>query len=667
MTSHHPMTLTGKILKHHAINHDRGWVETGDVLRVRVDWTIASELAFNGMNRTYEALGRPRLHDPERFYLALDHTVDPETLAGDQRTQRLCQISREFARAHQIRHFYEANTTIMHTTFYRDLVCPGDLVLGADSHTSSHGGLGAFAIGLGGADVTIAMVLGESWIEVPEAIAIHYGGGLPFGLGGKDIILKTLGILGRNSVALERSVEYSGDALLQFSADTRFTICNMTAEFGGLNGIFAADPTIGQYVQSRANAEYRGGRYSAADADAPYVDRFSINLGALVPQLAKPYSPDNVVDVDRAQGQTLDGTFIGACTTTEEELVLGGLLLETMLGAGEMVRANQGRRIVVPGNLEIEKRLTERGLIAAYRNAGFIVRPPGCSMCLGIASDRAAEGETWLSSQNRNFHNRMGKGSHAWLASAATVACSSLSMTITDPRPWLSRLDQGRYQKLLGRSVPPLPEIGDRLPSDLGGASQPLEKPNTAAGTAPIRNVRRAAAIRGRIQRFGDHVDTDAIIPGEFCHLTEPSALGERCFFHVRPEFRERARSGQTIVVAGHGWGSGSSREQAVWALQGAGIQIVVARSCAYIHKRNLVNDALPLLQVDDDAFFAAAEEDVELEIDLDHGEIRVVALDQRFLARPPSGMVSAISRAGGIIAAVRFHGPDAFARLQRR
>src|SRR5213593_3775191 len=211
-----PMTLTQKILAAHARNLPRPWVQAGDVLQVSVDWTIASELAWNGMERTYGMLGRPKLFDKDRFFLAVDHTVDPVTLATDKRAQKLVQLSQGFARESGIKHFYDANQTILHTKFYRDLVRPGDVVLGADSHTSSHGGLGAFAIGLGGADVTAAMVLGQSWIEVPEAIAVEYRGQAPFGVGGKDIILRTLGDLGRNTVAMERSVEYRGEAVHRF-------------------------------------------------------------------------------------------------------------------------------------------------------------------------------------------------------------------------------------------------------------------------------------------------------------------------------------------------------------------------------------------------------------------------------------------------------------------
>src|SRR6266403_1534391 len=170
-----PMTLTQKILAAHARSLPRPWVQVGDVLQISVDWTIASELAWNGMERTYSMLGRPQLHDKDRFFLAVDHTVDPVTLATDRRAQKLVQLSQGFARESGIRHFYDSNQTILHTKFYRDLARPGDVVLGAD--------------------IVVAMVLGSSWIQVPEAIAVEYAGTLRFGIAGKDVILRTFGKL----------------------------------------------------------------------------------------------------------------------------------------------------------------------------------------------------------------------------------------------------------------------------------------------------------------------------------------------------------------------------------------------------------------------------------------------------------------------------------------
>jgi 3-isopropylmalate dehydratase small subunit len=651
-----PMTLTQKILAHHAVTLPRPWVQTGDILQIRVDWTIASELAWNGMDRTYTLLGRPKISNPERFYLALDHTVDPVTLANDPRALKLADLSRSFAKESGIRHFYDANVTIMHTKFYRDLVQPGEVVLGADSHTSSHGGLGAIAIGLGGADITAAMVLGQTWLEVPEAIAVDYEGTPGFGIGGKDIILKTLGALGRNTVAMERSVEFRGEAARGFSTDMRFTICNMTAEFGGLNGIFEADEIVADWLARRRRGYNDTALYFRADVDAPYLAHYPIDLTYLPPQVAKPFSPDNVFDVSELARQPLDGAFIGACTTTEEELVLAGLVLEAALAEGRALKEMPAdRRIAVPGDLMIQKNLEDAGIWEIYRQAGFTVDPPNCSMCLGIASRKAGKGEVWLSSQNRNFENRMGEGSLAWLASAATVAASALDMQVSDPRPLLERVDREKLDRILQRTrTRPLPEVVTVEPQ------MHVEPPQGATREAAAA----VGTIRGRVQRFGDAVDTDAIIPGEFCHLTALEDLGAKCFYYVRPDFVQKARDGATIVVAEEGWGSGSSREQAVWALQGAGIQVVIARSYAFIHKRNLVNEALPFLVVKDPAFYELAGEGAELEVDLATGRVREPSSGREFQAERPSPIVQALQGEGGLVPAVKRHGKKVFSAL---
>lgn len=654
MADNLPMTLTQKILYAHAIRPPTHGLRAGDIVRIRVDWTIASELAWNGMDKTYDALGRPGLHDKDRFYLAIDHTVDPVTLIEDPRAQKLTALSRDFARESGITHFYDANETILHTRFYRDLVQPGEVVLGADSHTSSHGGLGAFAIGLGGADITVAMVLGESWIEVPEAIAVEYTGDIAFGLTGKEVILKTLGELGRNTVAMERSVEYRGDAVKQFTTDMRFTIANMTAEFGGLNGIFEADGQVAAWLAGRDGFN-DAARYFRADDDAVYAERFRIDLASMQPQVAKPFSPDNVFPVSEVVGMPLDGCFVGACTTTEEELVLAGMLLQQMLAAGAAPKPTQNR-LVVPGDLSIVERMKQAGLLAVYEKAGFRIGPPGCSMCLGVASEKAGEGEVWLTSQNRNYQNRMGAGSLAWLASGATVAASAADMKVADPRPWLDRIDQDRYHAILGRTPnAPLPEVLPVEPTPVAPPAAPdAEGAATSGGDDAI--------IEARVQRFGDHIDTDAIIPGEFCHLTDLEELGAKCFHYVAPGFRQRVAAGQSVVVAGEGWGSGSSREQAVWALKGAGVQVVIAQSYAFIHKRNLVNEALPHLVLRDPRFYELAKDGADIRVDLGSGTVTVAG--ETFAAEQPTKMIQKLNAAGGIVPAIRTHGDQVFEKL---
>jgi aconitate hydratase/homoaconitate hydratase len=450
---------------------------------------------------------------------------------------------------------------------------------------------------------------------------------------------------------MERSVEYRGDAVRSFSTDMRFTIANMTAEFGGLNGIFEADGVVAQWLSTR-RSHNDSAHYFRADDDAPYVERHVIRLDQLGPLLAKPFSPDNVMEVEKVLGMKADGCFIGACTTTEEELVLGALVLEQALKDGSPVSAPQ-KRLVVPGDLSIQARLKEGGLWEIYERAGFRVGPPGCSMCLGIASEKALPGETWLSSQNRNYENRMGAGSLAWLGSAATVAASSVEMKVKDPRPYLARIDQDRYEKLLHRdSQRRVPEVT---------LSEPTVQVEPAKATSSAGAKASATRVRGKAQRFGDHIDTDAIIPGEFCHLTQLSELGKHCFHYVRPEFAARAQGGQNIVVAGEGWGSGSSREQAVLALLGAGVKAVIAKSYAFIHKRNLVNEALPYLVVTDPEFYALATEGAELEVDPVNGAVTHVTSGVTFKAERPSPIVQALAKEGGLVPAIQRHGGQVF------
>jgi aconitate hydratase/homoaconitate hydratase len=466
---------------------------------------------------------------------------------------------------------------------------------------------------------------------------------LPFGLTGKDVILKTLGQLGRNTVAMERTVEFTGDHLEDFSTDFRFTIANMTAEFGGLNGIFPADGRVAQTMRNRRDPHMReGGWWFAADEGAHYLETYRIDLDNLVPQVAKPFSPDNVWAVDQVVGQKLDGCFIGACTTTEEELILGALVLDAGFRAGKKIIESKNR-IVVPGSLEIAGNLKKAGLIEIYQRAGYRINEPGCSMCLGIASDRALPGEVWLSSQNRNFHNRMGKGSIAWLASAATVAASSFDLQITDPRPLLAAIDVERWKKLVAPK--------SNLPAVVHTNPQPQKNLPVAAEEKGNRKL-SSKIISGRAQLFGDHIDTDAIIAGEFCHLSDLQEIGAKAFYHFRPDFVKRVGAGENLIVAGEGWGSGSSREHAAWALKGAGVQAVIAKSFAYIHKRNLVNEAIPFLIVRDAAFYEAVKDGDEIEVNCAEGTVQHRGKIYRGEALPP--VMTRIMSNGGLVTHVK-------------
>ncbi|KAJ2620222.1 hypothetical protein GGI26_005179 [Coemansia sp. RSA 1358] len=625
-TGRRGMTLCEKIIAHHAIGLAApGDVRPGDMVCVGVDWTIASELTWKGMDKTYNAMGRPGVNRNDRFWLAVDHTVDPRII-NQPKPQELVSTSELFAEEAHLVDFYRPNYTILHTEFYRERAQPGQLVIGADSHTCSAGAVGALSIGMGAADVVMPLVTGETWLQVPETVEIRFVNAPPFGIGGKDIILDVLRQLKRNTVAFERAVEYTGPGLKYMSCDARFACANMATEFGGIAGVFEADEITAAYIAKRKSPEYKKhSLFFRADADAEYAESHVIDLSQVDSLVALHPSPDNVVHVNEVE-LDLDGCFIGACTTAEEDLILAGLVLEAGLKKG-LVPTTHGNRRVTPGSVPILAKLRRLGLVDVYQRAGFIVGAPGCSYCLGIAADVAGDGEVWLSSQNRNFKNRMGPGSIANLASAATVAASSFGMKVANPRALLDLIDHSRYKKMLdiwmdkGEEIvvsEPNPALEQTRGATIASRNTDGGAPAPSSAEGPSEQpADKSSLITGKVQRFGDNIDTDAIIPAQFMPGVSDEDLGTHAFQYFRPEFRDKVQQGFDIVVGGIGFGSGSSREEAPRALKGAAVKAVIAKSYAFIYSRNQPNMALLGIVLKDEKFYELAQEGAEVSIDL--------------------------------------------------
>jgi homoaconitate hydratase len=357
----------------------------------------------------YEAMGRPGFKRKEKFWLAGDHVVDPRVNHLPKQRQ-LIERCEQIAREMDLGENYQvANSTIMHTEYYRERVQSGMLVTGADSHTCLAGCLGALAIGMGITDVVIQLVTGETYLQVPEVVRINLVGKPPRGMGGKDVILGILGQLKRNTVAAERLVEYTGDGLKYLSSDARFAIANMTTEFGGIGACIVPDALTAEYIARRKSPKHKKNSiYFRPDDNAEYAASYDIDLSKMETLVALYPSPDNVVPIGQVDLQ-VDGCFIGACTTSEEDIILAGLVIQECLKQG-IRPCNRGIRRLTPGSIPIVRRLEELGLMDAFKEAGFAIGAPGCSYCVGMGADQAGEGEVWLSSQNRNFRDRMGKG-----------------------------------------------------------------------------------------------------------------------------------------------------------------------------------------------------------------------------------------------------------------
>ncbi|KAJ5423117.1 hypothetical protein N7491_008333 [Penicillium cf. griseofulvum] len=390
--------------------------------------------------------------------------------------------------------------TILHTEFYRERAQPGMLVVGSDSHTCSSGAVGCLAIGLGAADVTLPLVTGETWFRVPETINICLVGAPKPGIGASD-----------------RIVQFTGPALRHLSLDTRFAISNMTTELGAITGLFVPDGNTHNFINRRKLARYKcQATYFKPDTDAKYAAVHEIDLSNVGSFIARYPMPDDVVPVIEEEGMELHGCFIGACTTTEEDLILGALVMEQAMKRGLRPIA-KGKRKVVPGSMPILYRLRELGLCDIYADAGFEIGNPGCSYCVGMSADQAAPGEVWISSQNRNFENRMGKGSIGHLASAATVAASSFEMKLVDPSDLLAAIDLSQWDRLTTSAYLDAPSSKSELayvePCDCGDYPRALtQRQQRKEKRRPGKHRdKHTKILQGKVQRLGDFIDTDAV------------------------------------------------------------------------------------------------------------------------------------------------------------
>ncbi|PNP47017.1 hypothetical protein THARTR1_10522 [Trichoderma harzianum] len=675
-----PMNVTEKIFAMHAID-SKGYVRTGDTIRVSLDWIMASEASWAGMEGTYNRLGNPGIFRNDRFWLAGDHVVDPR-IKGMPQVKRLIESSEKARKVFKMTEYQGMNYTIMHTEFFRERAQPGMLLIGSDSHTCSSGAVGCLAIGLGAADVTMGLITGETWFKVPEVVKIEFVGQPSRGIGGKDVILYVLQQLKRNTVASDRVVEYTGPGLSYLSPDARFAISNMTTELGGVTGIFTPDHITKAFIDGRRVARHRNAStYFRADEGAVYAESHIIDLAKVESFVAKYPNPDDVVPVTDVLGMKLDGCFIGACTTAEEDIILGSLVLEQGLKSGLSPAKDGKKRKVVPGSLPILDKLRKSGLAQIYEDAGFEIGVPGCSYCVGISADRAKESEVWLSSQNRNFENRMGQGSIGNLASAATVAASSFQMTVTNPQHFIDLIPPERWELLNGRGslkgrlsgkepdwvepaspVEATPGSGlsdNQLASPLTQHDDSKGSDVVAAETSDQPEKGGEKIINGKIQRLGDFVDTDALAPAQFLVSSRTNEeIGSHCLEYTNPEFRARAKEGFDVVVAGKAFGCGSSREQAVSALLGCGIKCVIAESFAFIYGRNQPSLGLLGFTMDDPAFFEAAVDGAEISIDLEASKVNVGGAEFSFQL---STMERELVEAGGITPAFKKFGKQLF------
>lgn len=413
------MTMAEKIL---ARASRRAAVSPGEFVVANVDLAMVHDIFASSVFALLRSSGFTRVWDRTKVVAVIDHLVPAPSPAAAQLHQQMRRDITEFG----LIHFYDCGTGICHQLLpERGHVRPGMLLVGTDSHTTTHGALGAAATGIGTTEMAYVLATGQLWFRVPESMRVMLQGTPSRGVGWKDAILYLAGQIGADG-AQYKSLEFAGSALGAMSIGGRLTMANMAVELGAKFGLFPADGITVDYLALRGVAAEALG----PDPDAAYAQTLTIDLTALSPQVALPHSVDRVIPVTEAQDIPVDQAFIGSCTNGRlEDLEVAAEYL-----AGRHVHPHT-RLIIAPASRAVEQEAMERGILSALLDAGAMLLPPGCGPCFGGHQGLLAPGERCIGTHNRNFPGRMGSpDAEIYLASPATVAASALFGRITDPR-----------------------------------------------------------------------------------------------------------------------------------------------------------------------------------------------------------------------------------------
>lgn len=413
-------TITEKILLAHTKSKT---ISAGQLINARVDIALGNDVTAPIAITEFEKSGGKKVFDKNKVVLVLDHFTPNKDINSAQQ----CKKVREFAMKQKITHFYEGgNVGVEHALLpEQGIVGPGNLIIGADSHTCTYGALGAFATGVGSTDLAAAMLTGELWFKVPSSIKFVIHGKLQKWVSGKDLILHIIGLIGVDG-ALYKAMEFTGDTIESLPMADRFSMANMAIEAGAKNGIFTPDKITKEYIRRKTKKDYK---FYSSDADAVYSDIIEINAAKLEPQVAFPHLPSNVKGVGKAGKVKIDQSLIGSCTNGRiEDLRIAAKILKNKKASSHV------RLIIVPATPDIYRQALKEGLIETFMKANAVISPPSCGACLGGHLGILAEGERAVATTNRNFVGRMGHTkSEVYLASPAVAAASAVLGRIASP------------------------------------------------------------------------------------------------------------------------------------------------------------------------------------------------------------------------------------------
>ncbi|MBQ8608993.1 MAG: 3-isopropylmalate dehydratase large subunit [Campylobacter sp.] len=416
-------TITEKIFSEHVGKK----VSAGQIVESNIDMVIGNDITTPISIKAFKESGAKKLANPNGFAIVMDHYIP----AKDIMSANQAKISRDFAYEHDLPNFFdEKDMGIEHALMpEKGLVAPGDVIIGADSHTCTHGAIGAFSTGMGSTDLAYAMITGKNWFKVPPTIKVEFIGKPADHIYGKDLILEVIRMIGVDG-ALYKALEFTGDAMAYLDMDSRFSLCNMAIEAGGKSGIIAVDDITKEFL-SKVNLRSEP-KLHYSDEGANYDQIITIDVSKLEPVIAYPYLPSNGKSVSQAVKDDIkiDQAFIGSCTNGR----LSDLRIAAQILKGKRV-AKHTRLIITPATQKIALQAQKEGLMDIFVEAGAVVSNPTCGACLGGYMGILGAGERCISTTNRNFVGRMGdRTSEVYLANSAVAAASAIAGKIVDPR-----------------------------------------------------------------------------------------------------------------------------------------------------------------------------------------------------------------------------------------
>jgi 3-isopropylmalate/(R)-2-methylmalate dehydratase large subunit len=600
------MTMLEKILAYHS---KYTIVKPGDIVDIKIDTRVARDFGGANVVKNIRDFGL-QIDDPGKTFF----TFDCNPTGSDQKyavNQHICRI---FARENGIKVFDIDAGIGTHVIIDEGIVIPGSTAISTDSHANILGAIGAFGQGMGDIDIASGWNKGKIWFKVPESVRINVNGEIPDKISAKDVVLNLLDKFGANSL-LGCSVEIYGKAVENMTLDQRITISSMATEMGAIIILFPPSGKIIEYCSVRSKKRIDP---VFADPGASYADTIEIDLKGFRQMVSRPGAPHDTVDISDVYGEKIDSGFIGSCTNgrMEDLQKTAAVLTGRKVAPGVVLK-------IVPSTDSIWKACLENGLIDIFKKSGALISNAGCAGCAAGQVGQNGQGEVTVSTGNRNFPGKQGKGS-VFLASPEVVAASSVAGFITTP---------------------------DRIPEKPAEFKSVIVPSVTyKKETRPETGAEKPEVIEGRIWLIlKDNIDTDIIFHNRYLSITNIREMGQYTFDNLTDfeNFAEKALPGD-IVITGKNFGSGSSRQQAVDCFISLGIQAIVAESFGAIYERNAINAALPIIICKNISDLGLTDGDT-IRINLLTGEMTNLKTGQTISAEPFSEVQYEIYRNGGL------------------